>query len=506
MKIAYFLDIPHGLGGAGNLLLQQAALMSDIHDVLVVIPTDESGIPNAEYASRCERNGLAYVGLRYPTAYNFSMIDLSGAMTSAAFVEELVERENIDFFHSVQLNIAAEYVSRKLQIPHLMNIYQLMEEEFAICPGDIYPHYHLCDSLLYSNLWQDKLSIRSKCLRPVAPLDSMKKKELCVDRAIRFVMLGNVCENKNQLTAIRAFEGCLRQGIPNIELHIAGECSGGYAERCRAYIHEHMPEGTVFLHGFVSDVGSLLERCDCLLCTSVSESFPSSMVEALTYDLTILSTPVAGVPEIFADCRNAFISEDYSAESVSRCMQVCLAYYQSGKIREIHEKAAHTWENHFSRGKIRKELELYYRMICAHKPSGDIDVFDSLECLTRETESLLEGVDDTETDWIRRRGLYYATIRERLREGTVYIWGAGKWGRLTVAILRRLCPELEIAAYVDRQKTGRLEGIPIKKPDEIPYQKGFYYCVSFLDGRNGTIRFLKEKGLVLNRQVWFMPQ
>ena len=41
MKVAYFLDIPIGLGGAGNLLLQQAVLMSELYDVIIVIPEDQ---------------------------------------------------------------------------------------------------------------------------------------------------------------------------------------------------------------------------------------------------------------------------------------------------------------------------------------------------------------------------------------------------------------------------------------------------------------------------------
>ena len=506
MKIAYFLDIPHGLGGAGNLLLQQAALMSDIHDVLVVIPTDENDVPNVEYARRCERNGLAYTGLHYQTAYNFSMIDFNGAIASAVFVENLVEQEGIDFFHSVQLNTAVEYVSRKLQIPHLMNIYQLMEEEFAICPGDIYPHYHLCDSLLYSKLWQEKLLIRSKCLRPVAPLDHMQKKGLHTDRAIRFVMLGNVCENKNQLTAVRAFKRCLQQGIRNIELYIVGECSGGYAEKCKAYVHEHMLEDTVFFYGFVSDVGPLLEKCDCLLCTSMSESFPSSMVEALTYDLTILSTPVAGVPELLVDQENSFVSEGYFTEDISRCIQICVKYYENGKIKGIHEKAEKTWEDYFSRDKIRKEMDLYYQMMCANKSFGDLDIFDRLGRLTSEMESLMERADDTGAAWIRKRGLYYAMIRERLSSGKAYIWGAGKWGRITLEILKIICPKLKIEAFVDSFKKGQLDGIPIQTLDGIPYRKDHFYCISFLDGRNRAVQFLKERGLALNQQVWFMPQ
>ncbi len=61
MKIAFFLDIPNGLGGAGNLLLQQAILMSELHDVMVIIPTDNEGNYNIEYANRCKKNKMEFL-------------------------------------------------------------------------------------------------------------------------------------------------------------------------------------------------------------------------------------------------------------------------------------------------------------------------------------------------------------------------------------------------------------------------------------------------------------
>ena len=38
MKIAFFLDAPRGFGGAASLLLRQAKLMSELYEVIVVIP------------------------------------------------------------------------------------------------------------------------------------------------------------------------------------------------------------------------------------------------------------------------------------------------------------------------------------------------------------------------------------------------------------------------------------------------------------------------------------
>ena len=55
MKIAYFLDANSVIGGTGNVLLEQAKIMSTLHDVVVVIPLDRSGIMNSEYMLRCKK-------------------------------------------------------------------------------------------------------------------------------------------------------------------------------------------------------------------------------------------------------------------------------------------------------------------------------------------------------------------------------------------------------------------------------------------------------------------
>ena len=89
MKIAFFQDLPWGLGGAGTLLLKQALLMSEVYNVVVVIPADNQGVPNQEYVKRCEQYHLPYVCIRYVSAFNFLKLEnFHGAMESAASIEE----------------------------------------------------------------------------------------------------------------------------------------------------------------------------------------------------------------------------------------------------------------------------------------------------------------------------------------------------------------------------------------------------------------------------------
>lgn len=503
-KIAYFLDIPKGLGGAGNLLLQQASLMAGLYDVIVVIPVDGEGNCNDEYVRRCKINNLPYIGIQYETAHNFYLIDFTGGVNSADDIELFAKRERITFFHSVQLNLAAEYVSRKLGIPHLMNIYQLKEEEFKICPGDIYSHYHLCDSLLYAERWSRQLGIKSKCIRPVAIRDSVKRKNTYLGHDIAILMLGGLYVYKNQMAAIKAIEQCIANDY-EITLHIAGRGETDYAEECKLYVREHGLEHNVVFHGFVSNIIPLLENSDCLLCASYNESFPMSVVEALTYGLTIISTPVAGIPEVFKDKENSFISMDFSEKSIGKSIENCLDYYKNGRIDKIHQNAEETWNTNFKRDHVRSQIDLYYKDIISDKSFKDIQPFLEMEEDVKQTESLLRDFDRMGEEWIDKRLLYYTFIRKNFTEGKIYIWGAGKIGKLAFGILKKLCPDMEIAAFIDTYKEGNCCGIPVIRPENILPQEGNFYCVSFAKGSDRAIEYLENKGMVLNRQIWKMP-
>lgn len=503
MKIAFFLDIPNGLGGAGNLLLQQAILMSELHDVMVIIPTDNEGNYNIEYANRCKKNKMEFLCLRYNTTFNFSSIDFTESMKNVKYIEEFAIREDIDFFHSVQLNITVEYLSRKLKIPHLMDIYQLNEEEFILCQGDIYPHYHLCDSILYSERWKRKLGIESRCIRPIGIVNKIQKKEYVRNKKIEILMLGSVCPRKNQMAAIKVIEQII--GLHDIELHIAGDLNNDYGYKCRQYVENQNLDKAVVFHGFVSEITSLLKQCDCLLCTSLDESFPSSIVEAVSYDLTIISTPVAGVPEIFVDRYNSFISKDFSLQSIYESVLECLNFYRNGKIVDIHMNAEKTWERNFNRDTIRKEIDAFYHFIMSEKKFQSYQCFHKIENLIERIKSLLSCLDDEGENWIHTRFFYYLSIKKYLCRGSIYIWGAGIRGKLTYEILRLICPKARVLAFIDTYKCGEYLGLPIIKIENADFVKSNFWCISFADNNDFAVQYLENKGLQINRQVWHMP-
>lgn len=505
-KVAYFLDDFRSIGGAGLLLIKQAALMSDLYDAVIVIPLNIDGEYNKEYISRCKKQNLKYTFMEYKTAFNFMMLMRNGYKwlhKSATEIEEFAKKENITFFHSVQLNIAVEYVSRNLNIPHLMNIYQMQESEFKLCPGDIYPQFHLCDSLLYSKMWSNELGIRSRCIRVPAILEDIKYKKKNQKETVVLLMLGGISERKNQLAAIQAVQHCLK--LYSVELHIAGNAVTQYAEECKKYVSIHNLEKNVIFHGFVTNIIPLLEQSDGLLCSSIDESFPSSIAEALTYDLTIISTPVAGVPELFIDKKNSFISKDFSDKSIAQSIIECIEYYKEGKINSIKKNANRIWHHDFDQKIIRKQIDDYYRDIRENFNVHSLQPYLEIEKKIKQTYTLLLNlIYNDKISW-ENKVWYYTFIREHLHQGKMYIWGAGEMGRIAFKIIRILCPYLKIISFVDIVREGIYCGLPVIKPEELLIDDSFFYSVSFIKGSNDVIKYLESKGLMLGKQIWCIP-
>lgn len=499
MRIAYFLDTSEGLGGAGNLLLQQARIMSKLHEVIVVIPCSKEGIPNEEYKRRCNQYGLNCYGIEYITAFNFYNVNLYKSLSYVERIYIFLKERCIDLVHSVQINISLDMACRELLIPNLMDIYQLSDSEFRLCIGDFYPSYHLCDSEKYSNKWGEKLGIESRCIRPISPTKYFHKKTQLKKEKYVFLVLGRLCKRKNQMTAIKIFEKIHKEY--SSRLIFAGELVEDYAKECVNYVREHNLESFIEFRDFVSDIEPLLKESDCLLCCSYDESFPSSIVEAVSYDLSIITTPAGGISEIFIDHVNAFVSQNYSEDSIEKAIKDCFTAYRTGEIEQIHFNAKKAWKMNFSENAIRKKINNYYLDIARNKKIREID-YKTIESSYNILGKLVAL--DNELIIFKNRILYILKIYKCLKEGKVYIWGAGHFGRLTYEIISAIRPDISIIAFIDRIKNGQFCNLPIISPDKIDFYSVNSFFISYCGDVDETLNFLESKGYQRNIDIWLI--
>lgn len=504
MKIAFFLDTAHGVGGAGNVLLRQAMLMKNENEVIIVIPCDKDGVVNKEYKRRCIKANMKYVSMFYKISTTVQYIDILDAWRTSEMVEKFAIKEKITLFHSVQLNIGVEIASRKLGIPHLMNIYQLTEEELSIRCFDIFPRYHSCDSELFCTQWHNFFDMKTMCIRPSAPITQIKRKNHMRKNKLRFLMLGHVCPRKNQLTAIKAIEICIKNGN-NIELTIAGIDTTEYASECKKYVqYRHLSDVVRFV-GFQSDIEELLLDNDCYLCASIDESFPSSMVEAMSYDLTVVSTPVAGVPELMVDGYNSYISSGFEIGDIACIISKCFIDYENGNVNKIHINAEDTWKENFAQNIVRDQLEKYYRIVINEFPANRN--YDNMLYAFDYIKNHIERIAQVnfQENIVHERYYYYAFLKKKLKGKSAYIWGAGNWGKIAYQLLQTLLPHIEVYAFIDQNKEGYYLGLPIIGIDEIKLSQIDYIFLGFAGEKDDVINYLQQKGLRYNDRIWRLP-
>ncbi|MDR0220512.1 MAG: glycosyltransferase family 4 protein [Lachnospiraceae bacterium] len=511
MKIAYFLDSSYNyFGGATGTLLQQARIMKERHEVLVVLACDEQQVFNEDHKKRCLRLGLDYAVLPYATTSRMRDTDIASVIQNLDSMKRFLSANRFDFLHSVQLNPTVELAARELRVPHLMNVYQLEAPEFALPYPDIYAKYHSCDSELYCRVWAEGLGCTTKCIRTNVKMRNAKKRARD-DSIIYFGMSGTIFAGKNQLTAIKLIEKCLAERV-KAKLIIAGFDTSPYALMCKEYVKQHNLCGSVEIIGYTENIEEdLLNKIDVFLCVSTYESFPSSIVEALTMGIPVISTPVAGVPEIFVNGVNAYISAETGVEALWECVRCYMQDCESGKIEEIIKNAEETYQRHFSETVVREQLSDYYDFILADylesKPSPIVTAGELLDFIKplREKVNTHRQELGSRASIIERLVWHYSTYGIIFGAGgRAYIWGAGDYGQKTLAMIKALWENIEVVNFIDIKAEGSCCGLEIVNSDKADYEAVAYIFLAFAADKSQAIEYLAAKGKRYNIDVFVL--
>jgi glycosyltransferase involved in cell wall biosynthesis len=142
-----------------------------------------------------------------------------------------------------------------------------------------------------------------------------------------------------------------------IKLFVCGE---GETERLKNFIRDNLLDNLVEYKGWVAneDKEYLLSMADIYILPSYIEGLPISILEAMSYSLPIISTPVGGIPEIVTDNVNGFLIEPGNKKQIKEAIEKLI--YDGNLRREMGEKS-HQCSIDFFPVAVEKQLQNIYK-------------------------------------------------------------------------------------------------------------------------------------------------
>lgn len=510
-KIMYFLDYGKNFGGAVNTLLRQAFLMKKAGQKIIIFFSDYLGNELPEKNKEIfMKQGIKYEWATYQITSHPEDIDIICMDSNYEKLKQKIMLYNPDILHSVQINLCVELISRELNIPHIMNIYQFHPDFFSIHYTNVFPHYHICDSWYWAKRWNKYLDTDFTCIRTIINDSDRLEKKIVVGDIVRYICVGTLCERKNQLNVIKAFHRALLKGILG-KLSIYGEDKGRYAETCKAYIQENNLSEWIHINGYCYDMENIYKQSDVLVCGSVWESYPNVISESMAHGLIIISTPVAGVPELLKDGVNAYLSDDASSEAISRKILELNGDIGKKHLETIRENSYKTFiQNHSSDKVLQQLIEYYAHVTKDNKKSSNICIDNIREKFSVLINQFYQNFTYfTETDKISLKLWYLYHIKEIIvqeiqREKLFYIWGAGRYGVVVKELLEIFFPQITISGFIDSNRVGKFFEYIIYNPKDIIDRKDVIIFIAVVDGQSEIINQLNINYKIFNQDYFIL--
>lgn len=515
MKIMYFMDNGQILGGAAHTLLRQAELMKAAgHDVVVVLDDGcgSDGLCEA-YMTFCSQRNISTLAFPIYAVNQPEDLDVLFILRYFSCTKERIEAERPDILHSLQINVVVELAARELNIPHIMNIYPAIPAFFAIKYTDVFPKYHICDSEYYAGMWERYFHTNSICIRTVASHAKEYRNSLKKHQMIKGICVGAVYKSKNQLSVIRACHKAIENGI-NIKLSVYGNYAGSsYGEECIDYIRRHGLEPYIELKGFFDDMSSVYQESDILICGSKRESYPNVISEALANGVVIISTPVAGVPEVIKDRQNGYLCSGYTADDIYEKITELEKDIESGMICGIMQKANKTYESLHSPESVSVRLESYYCRLLKNFESKKTVGIDSLKTAFQEITKTYFQKEKmfSHKDKIQKKLWYLYHVQDRIREQIeekkyFYIWGTGQYGKVVYELLTAFFEDMKIPGFIDSFKTGSYMERPISRPKDVLDHRENIIVIATVNGQEDIIEQLEKNNRKYIEDYYILSQ
>jgi colanic acid/amylovoran biosynthesis glycosyltransferase len=169
--------------------------------------------------------------------------------------------------------------------------------------------------------------------------------ETLMEDVPNFVCVGRLCEQKGQILLLQAIKQLKSEGLP-IEVTLVGD--GPMRSQLEALICEYGLGSQVKITGWASgtQVQNYITNSRALILPSFAEGLPVVLMEAFALQRPVISTYIAGIPELVHSDVNGWLIPAGSIEALTIAMRKVLqmspqTLTQMGSAGRVHVKVQH---------------------------------------------------------------------------------------------------------------------------------------------------------------------
>jgi glycosyltransferase involved in cell wall biosynthesis len=176
-------------------------------------------------------------------------------------------------------------------------------------------------------------------------------------KKVRLLFLGKIGDRKGTFDLINAITDIPLSHRQNLELTIAGD---GEGQRARVLIESLNLAQHIKILDWVNEQqrDDLLKQSDVFILPSYNEGLPMAILEAMSWGLPIITTPVGGIPELVIPHHNGLLVEPGEIKQLSQAIQSLI---QNEELRLSLGKAARETVSPFEISKYCDRLTDIFR-------------------------------------------------------------------------------------------------------------------------------------------------
>jgi glycosyltransferase involved in cell wall biosynthesis len=179
--------------------------------------------------------------------------------------------------------------------------------------------------VVLSKEWSDFFSTFVKKEKIFILYNGVEVKEKPVSRikevnpVVNCVFLGRLGQRKGIYDLLDSIKILKERNIKTV-FHIAGD---GEIEKVKSIVKQYGIEDYVKIIGWINDEEreDLLTTSEVLVLPSYNEGLPMAILEAMSYGLTIISTPVGGIPEAVSNGENGYLVNPGDSAALAKAIE-----------------------------------------------------------------------------------------------------------------------------------------------------------------------------------------